>query len=581
MTWGDYGRVSVRGESPECFVSVLRSREIIMSFRRIGLSFLLLTALPRAVGAQTVTAPASLGIVAMHQTNGTTTATMDANATNFNDWSDGGWQAERLPLALPHRYGITSTWELPQIDGLSLMCNGGGDTRSELAVDSTMGIASGLVWGNRSDHAGPVLRIPSYGGHVDGALNIYGNYGTGLLADLIADTTNRVDVGLEMTGQQPNGVGTGKWHFDTLATILCKTGVKVVNTPTEDNGDETQVGRFLAYYCTDYGFHSVNDQCLGWMFRYAMQQNTPVMWWFERGGDFACDQLVALQGEVGLRITGNDQFPTSVLGVFKFGIVEIDASADDDYKIVEVNPDSGFNAASIDIGFIHNELAHTVGAPLIDLHNSYGQATINGGEFLMEGIVKTTGGISTNFPTVRIRNGKFIVGSGLSDIRKYFTTDSSGYVQVIVEGNSEFHGGSGQVNNGRLYPDFVGLINIDSSTTYQLISGGYSERPGRIAVAYSASMTPDARLAYTFVITPTNGTAFTINAPSTGVQGQRIRITVKNTFGTLGAITFGSGMKLGSAAFNAPANGKNRSIDFEFDGTNWLEVGRSEADVTN
>ena len=47
----------------------------------------------------------------------------------------------------------------------------------------------------------------------------------------------------------------------------------------------------------------------------------------------------------------------------------------------------------------------------------------------------------------------------------------------------------------------------------------------------------------------------------------------------LGALTFGTLYK--GAAWTQPAKGFSRAIDFQFDGTHWIETGRTFADVPN
>jgi hypothetical protein len=109
--------------------------------------------------------------------------------------------------------------------------------------------------------------------------------------------------------------------------------------------------------------------------------------------------------------------------------------------------------------------------------------------------------------------------------------------------------------------------------------------PTRITPAYSASITPtivnNSRI-ITASITATNNTAFTVNAPTGFVQdGARLTIVIRNTSGgALGAATFAAAYKKG-AAWTQPANGFSRSIDFVYDGTNWIEYGRTAADVSN
>jgi hypothetical protein len=99
-------------------------------------------------------------------------------------------------------------------------------------------------------------------------------------------------------------------------------------------------------------------------------------------------------------------------------------------------------------------------------------------------------------------------------------------------------------------------------------------------VAYSASITPNAYLANHFIITATNTTAFTINAPVNVTTGQRITITIRNNaLGALGAVTWNAVFKM--AAWTSPANQFSRSIDFVYNGTVWVEVSRTPVDVPN
>lgn len=86
-----------------------------------------------------------------------------------------------------------------------------------------------------------------------------------------------------------------------------------------------------------------------------------------------------------------------------------------------------------------------------------------------------------------------------------------------------------------------------------------------------------------FNISVTGTTAWTIGNPSTGnssAAGQRITITISNASGgTIGATTWSSKYKM--ATWTNPANGYSRSIDFYFDGNNWIEISRTTADVPN
>lgn len=99
-------------------------------------------------------------------------------------------------------------------------------------------------------------------------------------------------------------------------------------------------------------------------------------------------------------------------------------------------------------------------------------------------------------------------------------------------------------------------------------------------VTYSSAMTFSSFENSTFVITANNGSAFTINAPTEPAKGKQITIRLRNTSGgALGAATWDAVFKM--AAWTNPTNGNSRSITFEYDGTNWVEMTRTAADVPN
>ena len=99
--------------------------------------------------------------------------------------------------------------------------------------------------------------------------------------------------------------------------------------------------------------------------------------------------------------------------------------------------------------------------------------------------------------------------------------------------------------------------------------------------AFTSPITPDLRNGDWVRITASGGGAFTINAPKGGYVGQVIDLTIRNTSGgALGALTLNAAYKV-SAVFPPPANGYSRTVRFRYDGTNWVEVGRTAADVAN
>ena len=103
----------------------------------------------------------------------------------------------------------------------------------------------------------------------------------------------------------------------------------------------------------------------------------------------------------------------------------------------------------------------------------------------------------------------------------------------------------------------------------------------RATITYSASMDIDAAACDIAIITATNNTNYTINNPTNTAAGHQLSINIRNTSGgALGTQTLGAMFKTG-AAWTQPANGTNRWIHFEHNGTSYEECGRSAADVTN
>jgi hypothetical protein len=95
---------------------------------------------------------------------------------------------------------------------------------------------------------------------------------------------------------------------------------------------------------------------------------------------------------------------------------------------------------------------------------------------------------------------------------------------------------------------------------------------GYDAVTYGPSIALNCLLGSYFTIPATNGTAFTINAPTNPIAGIRITIEVVNTSGgALGVITWNSVFKLN--AFPSPANGNSTAIDFRYNGSHWRQIG--------
>lgn len=140
---------------------------------------------------------------------------------------------------------------------------------------------------------------------------------------------------------------------------------------------------------------------------------------------------------------------------------------------------------------------------------------------------------------------------------------NSTIVQCATDGNAYFFvGGTGR------------FIFVDGLTAQAAIIGK------RVALTYSASVAVAANLGNLFDLSVTNAAILTINSPTSGVDGQTITLTVRNTSGgAMGAITWGATFKM--SAWTNPATGFSRSLTFRFDGTNWVQISQTGVDVPN
>jgi hypothetical protein len=105
----------------------------------------------------------------------------------------------------------------------------------------------------------------------------------------------------------------------------------------------------------------------------------------------------------------------------------------------------------------------------------------------------------------------------------------------------------------------------------------------QIVLAYSAAPIIDASLGNEFVMTITDNVAFVlgapINPPPTGYN-QKIRLTYRNTAGVAhGAGTLNAVFK--GAALTAVATANNRTLEWQWNGVNWVEQWRGAADIPN
>ena len=104
-----------------------------------------------------------------------------------------------------------------------------------------------------------------------------------------------------------------------------------------------------------------------------------------------------------------------------------------------------------------------------------------------------------------------------------------------------------------------------------------------VTLTYGTTINTNAALGDDFILTITDGVNFTIAAPTNPAAGREINYTFRNTSGGgVGTVTWDSVFKLPSVPANwSPPTGFSRSINFIYDGTNWVQRYSSEFDVPN
>lgn len=166
-------------------------------------------------------------------------------------------------------------------------------------------------------------------------------------------------------------------------------------------------------------------------------------------------------------------------------------------------------------------------------------------------------------------------GSTITNVYGFYASNSIIAAGVTLGAGffSDINAASGvyQLNmSGTAQSKFNGTVIFAKATVFNEVTD-----------TYSTSITPDASAGDSHIITVTNATAFTINTPTNPTTGQRLRFTIRNTSGgAMGVITWGAGV-FKMPAFTNPATAFSRTIEFEYNGTNWIEHDRSAADCPN
>lgn len=163
--------------------------------------------------------------------------------------------------------------------------------------------------------------------------------------------------------------------------------------------------------------------------------------------------------------------------------------------------------------------------------------------------------------------GVVITGNAFDTVTTAIDFNSVSCTDALVWGNSYSTVTNRLVNTGA----------VAASNVSQVLMTGSPHK--RVTVTYSASMTLDTSLGDEFDITVTDGNAFSITT-SNPIDGQRITVTIRNASGgAAGAVTWNVVFKM--STWTQPANANSRSIDFKYNGTNWVQVSQTGVDVPN
>jgi hypothetical protein len=157
----------------------------------------------------------------------------------------------------------------------------------------------------------------------------------------------------------------------------------------------------------------------------------------------------------------------------------------------------------------------------------------------------------------------------------YFRTDGASGTTLYTKESGTGNAGWAAMAPSTINWSVPGAIGATTPNTGVFTLASWTRHRGtKTTPTYGASVTIDLTLGDWFVVTATNGTAFTISNPSgaTPAAGDEIEITVKNASG--GAITmttpFDTAYKL--ATYTKPANGYQRTVRFKYDGSVWYEM---------
>lgn len=238
--------------------------------------------------------------------------------------------------------------------------------------------------------------------------------------------------------------------------------------------------------------------------------------------------------------------------------------------------------------------ANGVGGPgtaavAIDLDNAAN--TKNGGHFI-SGVDFETNALTA--AEIRIGNTNLVPAVTVTANVFSFGATTPYVLSMVNASGVTFSGNDVQTGYGTGVFNFTGAMGFRSFCNYQNngfgaplgdFAANIAQYQSQIASSESAGsgVAIDASKGNQFIVTVTDNTAFAVNAPSNAAaSGQQITITIRNTSGgALGSVTWNSAFKGPQTLWVSPANGFSRSVQFQYNGTNWVQIGQTAADVPN
>lgn len=162
-----------------------------------------------------------------------------------------------------------------------------------------------------------------------------------------------------------------------------------------------------------------------------------------------------------------------------------------------------------------------------------------------------------------VMNNRFYDDQGASNTMKSGVTELGNSTNMTYMGN-------------RITGAVTSEYALVSASTTQFVA---PTRRTNLTVSTASTVATDATTSAMRSLNVTTTSAFTIGAPTNPFTAATITYQITNASGAaMGTITWNAAFKL-AGTFTNPASTKVRTITFQFDGTNWIELHRAAADI--